>query len=40
MQFVVVVEAGAGVLEFDFGVENDIVGDGVSRQQDDAAGVE
>ena len=37
MQLVVVVETGAGMFELDLGVEDDVVGNGVGRQQDDVA---
>jgi hypothetical protein len=40
MQLVVVVEPGARMFELDLGVKDDVVGNGVSWQQDDAAGVE
>src|SRR6266849_8903907 len=40
VQLVVVVEGGARMLELDLGVEDDVVGDLVGRQQDEAAGVE
>ena len=33
VQLVVGVEAGAGVLELDLGVEDDVVGDRIGRQQ-------
>jgi len=33
MQLVVIVESGAGVLELDFSVENDVRGDCICRKQ-------
>jgi hypothetical protein len=40
VQLVVIVEAGAGVLELDLGVERDVVVDLIGRQQHEASHVE
>ena len=40
VQLVVGVETGAGMFEFDLGVEDDVVGDRVGRQQYEAGGIE
>src|SRR6516165_11586022 len=40
MQLIVRIEGGAGVLEFDLGIENYVLGDLVGRQQNEAARIE
>jgi hypothetical protein len=40
MQLVVIVESGAGVLELDLSVENDVRGDCICRKQNQAPGID